>query len=108
MESFGRFVRRLRKSQKCTQVRLAKEIGLSRFQLSQLEADSVLPKEINLMKMAAVLKTDLPALKLQFFGEKVAQELHRHNCTLETLTLAREKLIYLQTHHPTTPESTPA
>ncbi|WP_370589924.1 helix-turn-helix domain-containing protein [Rufibacter sp. LB8] len=89
-------MRHLRKGQKLTQARFAKEVGLTAGQLSRLEAGEILTREVDLVKMAKVLDTEYEELKRQYFSDKFSQELLISGCSLETLDLAREKLLRLQ------------
>ena len=95
-ESFGEYIRKLRNEKGLTLTQLAARLDLDSANLSKIENGKRDFDEKRLDKLATIFAIDLDKLKSEYFGDKFARKMYECNCTVETLSVAEEKINYLK------------
>jgi transcriptional regulator with XRE-family HTH domain len=93
--SFGEFIRKLRVEHKLTLTQLAAQLELDSANLSKIENGKREFDEKRLEKLAIVFNLKLDDIKTEFFGDLFAKKIYENNCSMKTLMVAEEKVIYL-------------
>lgn len=94
--TFGAYIRQLRKDKGLTLTELATLLKLDSANLSKIENGKRDFDEKRLDKLATIFAIDLDKLKSEYFGDKFARKMYECNCTVETLSVAEEKINYLK------------
>ena len=94
--TFGEYIRELRTENNLTLTQLAALLELDSANLSKIETGKRDFDEKRLDKLALVLNLDLNTIKVEFFSALFAKKIYDNNCSIETLTIAEEKVNYLK------------
>ena len=96
MESFGRYIRRLRTEKGYTLTELGALLKIDSAGLSKIETGHKKMKPEKLPLLAEMFELDLAKLKELFYGEEIALKLYENNCSTSTLIVAEERVKYLK------------
>jgi HTH-type transcriptional regulator, competence development regulator len=100
-ETFGEYVKKLRKEHELTLTQLAAQLDLDSANLSKIENGIREFDGKRLNKLANVFQLDLDKLKTEFYSDFIAKKLYETNCNNETLILAEKKIEYLKQRNST-------
>jgi transcriptional regulator with XRE-family HTH domain len=95
-DTFGQYIRKLRKQNNLTLTQLAAELDLDSANLSKIENGIRKFDEKRLELLAERFELNLDVLKEEYFSEVFAKILYETNCSSKTLVLAEEKVKYLK------------
>jgi HTH-type transcriptional regulator, competence development regulator len=95
-DTFGHYIRKLRKQHKLTLTQLAAKLDLDSANLSKIENGKRRFDEKRLELLADCFDLDLKELKEEYFSEVFAKKLYETNCSSKALALAEEKVKYLK------------
>ena len=95
-ETFGEYIRRLRKSKDFTLTQLAARLNMDSANLSKIETGKREFDEKRLNLLADEFKLDLEELKDEYFSEYVAKKIYNNHCSIKVFQLAEEKIRYLK------------
>lgn len=101
-ETFGEYIKRLRRENELTLTQLAAKLDLDSANLSKIENNKREFDEKRLELLARVFNLDLAKLRTEFFSDIIAKKIYENNCDSETLILAEQKVEYLKSKHLTT------
>lgn len=101
-ETFGEYIKRLRRENNLTLTQLAAKLGLDSANLSKIENNKREFDEKRLELLANVFTLDLAKLRTEFFSDIIAKKIYDNNCDNETLILAEQKVEYLKSKNLTT------
>ena len=101
-ETFGEYIKRLRKEKELTLTQLAAKLDLDSANLSKIENNKREFDNKRLELLASVLQLDLAKLRTEFFSDVIAKKMYYNNCDNETLILAEQKVEYLKSKKTTT------
>lgn len=93
-ETFGEYVRILRKNKGMTLTKLAAKLDMDSANLSKIENNKREFDEKRLDKLATIFNLDINKLKNELFSEKFAKKIYSNCCTEEALVLAEQKVKY--------------
>lgn len=96
METFGGYIRKLRKSKGYTLTQLAAKLNMDSANLSKIETGKREFDEKRLQLLAKEFNLDFKELKDEFFSEFVAKKLYLNQCSDRVFQLAEEKIKYLK------------
>lgn len=94
--SFGEYIKKLRTESGMTLTQLAAQLELDSANLSKIENGKREFDEKRLEKLAAVFSLKLDEIKTEFFSDLFAKKIYENNCSIETLMVAEEKVLYLK------------
>lgn len=95
-DTFGHYIRKLRKEHKLTLTQLAAKLDLDSANLSRIENDKRRFDEKRLEMLADCFDLNIDVLKEEYFSEIFAKKIYETNCSPKTLELAEEKVKYLK------------
>ncbi len=95
-ESFGEYIRQLRKSKDYTLTQLAAKLNMDSANLSKIETGKREFDEKRLQLLANEFGLDLKELKDEYFSELVAKKLYDNQCSDKVFQLAEEKIKYMK------------
>lgn len=95
-ETFGEYIRHLRKSKDYTLTQLAAKLNMDSANLSKIETGKREFDEKRLQLLANEFGLDLKELKDEYFSEMVAKKLYDNQCSVRVLQLAEEKVKYMK------------
>ncbi|MEZ4805832.1 MAG: helix-turn-helix transcriptional regulator [Bacteroidia bacterium] len=95
-ETFGEYIRQLRKSKDYTLTQLAAKLNMDSANLSKIETGKREFDEKRLELLSNEFGLDLKELKDEFFSEMVAKKLYDNQCSDKVLQLAEEKVKYMK------------
>jgi transcriptional regulator with XRE-family HTH domain len=95
-ETFGEYIRQLRKSKDYTLTQLAAKLNMDSANLSKIETGKREFDEKRLQLLASEFGLDLKELKDEYFSELVAKKLYDNQCSDKVLQLAEEKVKYMK------------
>lgn len=95
-ETFGEYIRRLRKSKDYTLTQLAAKLNMDSANLSKIETGKREFDDKRLQLLASEFGLDLKELKDEYFSEMVAKKLYDNQCSDKVLQLAEEKVKYMK------------
>lgn len=95
-ETFGEYIRRLRKSKELTLTQLAAKLNMDSANLSKIETGKREFDEGRLKLLADQFSLDIKELKDEYFSEFVAKKLYANQCTEKVFQLAEEKIKYMK------------
>lgn len=95
-ETFGEYIRQLRKSKGYTLTQLAAKLNMDSANLSKIETGKREFDEKRLELLSNEFGLDLKDLKDEYFSEMVAQKLYDNKCSDRVFQLAEEKVKYLK------------
>ena len=95
-DTFGQYIRKLRKQHKLTLTQLAAKLNLDSANLSKIENGKRKFDEKRLRLLAECFDLNLDELKEEYLSEVFAKKLYETNCSSKTLALAEEKVKYLK------------
>jgi HTH-type transcriptional regulator, competence development regulator len=94
--TFGEYIRKHRTDHGLTLTQLAAQLELDSANLSKIENGKRAFDEKRLEKLASALGIDIEIIKTEFFSDLFAKKIYENNCSMETLTIAEEKVNYLK------------
>ena len=95
-ESFGEFIRKLRKQKKFTLTQLAAKLGIDSGALSKIENSKRKLDEKLLPILADIFDLDLETIKDEYISEKIAYTIYENNCSDKVYKLAEQKVKYIK------------
>ena len=95
-ETFGEYIRDLRKSKDYTLTQLAAKLNMDSANLSKIETGKREFDEKRLELLANEFGLDLNEVKDEYFSELVAKKLYSNQCSDRVFQLAEEKIKYLK------------
>lgn len=95
-ETFGEYIRDLRKSKDYTLTQLAAKLNMDSANLSKIETGKREFDEKRLELLANEFGLDLNEVKDEYFSELVAKKLYSNQCSNRVFQLAEEKIKYLK------------
>lgn len=95
-ETFGEYIRQLRKSKDFTLTQLAAKLNIDSSNLSKIETGKREFDEKRLILLANEFKLNLKELKDEYFSEMVAKKLYDNQCSDRVFQLAEEKIRYMK------------
>lgn len=96
-ETFGEYIKRLRKEKNMTLTQLAAKLNLDSANLCKIENNKREFDEKRLQLLSKVFNIDPASVKTEFFSDLIAKKIYDNDCDNETLYLAEEKVEYLKT-----------
>jgi len=99
-ETFGQYIRNLRKGKKLTLTQLAAKLELDSANLSKIENGKRDFDERKIDLLCSIFKLDKKHVEKELISEKVVKSVYTYNTSEEILMLAESKLKYLKTHKP--------
>lgn len=94
--TFGEYIKKLRIENGLTLTQLAAQLELDSANLSKIENGKREFDEKRLIKLSIALNLNLEILKTEFFSDLFAKKIYQNNCSIETLTVAEEKVNYFK------------
>ncbi len=95
-ETFGEYIRRLRKSKDYTLTQLAAKLNMDSANLSKIETGKREFDEKRLELLAEEFNLNFKELKDEFFSELVAKKIYKNQCSDKVFKLAEEKINYMK------------
>jgi len=95
-ESFGEFLKNIRKELCMTQTQFAARLNIDAANLSKMENDKRDFDEKKLKALSELSGIDFDEVKSQYFGNLIARKLYYSDCKTEIFKVAEEKLNYLK------------
>ena len=96
MESFGQYIRKLRKEKRFTLTELGAKLKIDSAGLSKIETGHKKMKPETLPLVAEVFNLEIDKLKEQYYGEEIAMKLYKYNCPETALIVAEERVKYMK------------
>lgn len=96
-ETFGEYIRKLRKSKDYTLTQLAARLNMDSANLSKIETGKRDFDEKRLELLSIEFALDLKELKDEYFSEMVAKKLYDNRCSDRVFQLAEVKIKYMKT-----------
>lgn len=93
---FGEYIRKLRTDSGLTLTQLAAQLELDSANLSKIENSKRDFDEKRLEKLANAFGIDISIIKTEYFSDLFAKKIYENNCSIETLSVAEEKVAYLK------------
>ena len=93
-ETFGEYIRILRKSSGLTLTQLAARLDLDSANLSKIENGKRTFDEKRLSKLANTFSLNLEKLETEFICDQLAKQIYECNCSKDMLIVAEEKAAY--------------
>ncbi|WP_432411906.1 helix-turn-helix domain-containing protein [Rasiella sp. SM2506] len=93
-ETFGEYIRFLRKDNELTLTQLAAQLDLDSANLSKIENGKRDFDEKRLPKLAKIFKLSLKELKNEYVTDQIGKYIYETNCTKQLLKVAEEKAEY--------------
>lgn len=97
-ETFGQYIRNLRKGKKLTLTQLAAKLDLDSANLSKIENGKRDFDERKIDLLCSIFKLDRKQVEKEFISEKIVKSVYTYNTFEEILMLAESKLKYLKTN----------
>lgn len=94
-DSFGQYIRKLRKQHQLTLTQLGAKLDLDSANLSKIENGKRRFDERRLKLLAECFDLNLSVLKEEYFSAIFAEKIYETNCSPKTFVLAEEKVKYL-------------
>ncbi len=94
MESFGEYIKNLRKQKGFNQTKLAAMLGLDMSAISKIENKKIRLKESLLPKLAEIFDLKINLVKEKYFSDKFAQEVYKNGVPETVFKVAEEKVRY--------------
>lgn len=95
-ESFGEYIRKLRKHKQFTLTQLAAKLGIDSGALSKIENNKRKLDEKLLPKLAEIFDLDLSIVKDEYISERIALAIYENNCSDNVYKLAEQKVKYIK------------
>ena len=95
-ESFGQYIKKLRKDGDLTLTQLAAKLRMDSANLSKIENGKRNLDERKIELLSEVFNLDLEELKAEYYSERFAMKIYEVDCSEKTLSLAEEKVKYLK------------
>ena len=96
-ETFGQYIRRLRKENNLTLTQLAAKLGLDSANLSKIENGKRDFDEKKIDLLCSIFELDKVQVEKELISEKIVKSVYTYNASEEILTLAESKLKYYKT-----------
>jgi len=94
MESFGEYIRALRKEKGLNQTQLAAMLGLDMSAISKIENNKISFKENLLSKLAEIFDIALETVQEKYFSDKFAYEVYKNQVPETVFKVAEKKVQY--------------
>jgi transcriptional regulator with XRE-family HTH domain len=94
--TFGGYIRKLRTEKGLTLTQLAAQLELDSANLSKIENGKRDFDEKRLGKLSKAFNIDISIIKTEFFSGLFAKKIYENNCSIDTLMVAEEKVVYLK------------
>lgn len=94
--TFGEYIRKLRNENHLTLTQLAAQLELDSANLSKIENGKREFDQKRLEKLSKTFEIDISIIKTEFFSDLFAKKIFENNCSIETLSVAEEKVVYLK------------
>ncbi len=95
-ETFGQYIRKLRKERNLTLTQLAAKLEMDSANLSKIENSKRNLDERKLPLFSELFELDLEELKAEYYSEKFARKIYEVNCSEKALIMAEQKVKYLK------------
>ena len=95
-ETFGEYIRQLRKTKDYTLTQLAAKLNMDSANLSKIETGKREFDEKRLELLSNEFGLNLKELKDEYFSEMVAKKLYENRCSNRVFQLAEEKVRYMK------------
>lgn len=95
-ETFGEYIRQLRKTKDYTLTQLAAKLNMDSANLSKIETGKREFDEKRLELLSNEFGLNLKELKDEYFSEMVAKKLYENRCSNRVFQLAEEKVKYMK------------
>lgn len=95
-DSFGKYIRKLRKENEMTLTQLAAKLELDSANLSKIETGKRQFNEKKLVLLAKCFNLEIDKLKEEYFSDIFAKKIYEADCSTKTFELAEEKVKYLK------------
>jgi transcriptional regulator with XRE-family HTH domain len=96
MQTFGEFLREIRKSHNLTLTQMAAKLEIDSANLSKIENGKRDLDERKLQPLAELFDLNFNELKTEYYGEKFAKKMYEVNCSDNTLIVAEQKVKYFR------------
>ena len=95
-ETFGEYVRQLRKSKEYTLTQLAAKLNMDSANLSKIETGKREFDGKRLELLAKEFDLDFKELRDEYFSEVIAKKLYNNQCSNRVFQLAEQKIKYMK------------
>jgi transcriptional regulator with XRE-family HTH domain len=95
-ETFGEYIRKIRKEQNLTLTQLAAKLNLDSANLSKIENGKRDFDEKKIDLLCSIFKLDKKQIEKELISEKIAKNIYSYNSSEEILVLAESKLKYFK------------
>jgi len=96
MESFGEYIRHLRKEKGLNQTQLAAMLGLDMSAISKIENNKIKFKENLLPIFAEIFDIALEIIQEKYFSDKFAYEVYQNKVPETVFKVAEQKVQYIK------------
>jgi transcriptional regulator with XRE-family HTH domain len=94
MESFGEYIKSLRKQKGLNQTQLAAMLGLDMSAISKIENKKIQLKEKLLTTLAEIFDLEINVVKEKYFSDKFAREVYKNSVPETVFKVAEKKVKY--------------
>ena len=94
MESFGEYIKSLRKQKGLNQTQLAAKLGLDMSAISKIENKKTQFKESLLNTLAEIFDLEINLVKEKYFSDKFAREVYQNGVPETVFKVAEKKVRY--------------
>jgi len=94
MESFGEYLKSLRKQKGLNQTQLAAMLGLDMSAISKIENKKIQLKEKLLTTLAEIFDLEINVVKEKYFSDKFAREVYKNSVPETVFKVAEKKVKY--------------
>ncbi|HDO27328.1 MAG TPA: XRE family transcriptional regulator [Bacteroidetes bacterium] len=98
-ETFGQYIRRLRKEKELTLTQLAAKLDLDSANLSKIENGKRDFDERRIELLCSIFNLDKKQIEKELISEKIAKNIYEYSESKEILILAESKLKYFKTNN---------
>lgn len=96
LQTFGEYIRKLRKENNLTLTQLAARLEMDSANLSKIENGKRDLDERKLKLLSKLFNLDLTELKTEYYSEKFAKKMYEVGCSENALMVAEQKIKYLK------------
>lgn len=96
METLGIILKRARKERNLTYKNVAEEVGIDQSLISKFEKDERKPTHEQIIRLAEFYKLSEKELTINWYSDKIADDLKYTESTSEILKVAQEKIMYFK------------
>ena len=98
-DTFGEFIRKLRKENRLTLTQLAAKLEMDSANLSKIENGKREFDYRKLILLSDLFSLDIESIKDEYFSEQIAKTIYNNNLSEKALELAEEKVKYFKAKH---------